>query len=351
MFSNICRVIAFRTNLNNLNDKRYLYQSCINFAARKGTRERARKKKGVKVVEKKVGFIPHNILKKSKMAISTIDKHFDDSTNVVSCDNVYVTKYYRMKMYNFVEAIAAHRQTHHPTGYNVPDANVNVKIELNMTAEKKTRFLDKFQRIAMIPNAFDQNIERTILVFCKGEAKQKEATDAGATLVGGPELIKDVQSGELSLSHFNYIIAHPNILPELVAIRGLMKRKFPNVNSGNLGVEVGELVRKFYTGIQYYAIRDEHQLNYGSIDTCVGKLNMNEKHLEENLDALLKDINSIRPKRDGAFITRCLVTSPPSGEALQIDPFVYISREYNPHKDTQDDDAVESGVELSAQMN
>lgn len=72
----------------------------------------------------------------------------------------------------------------------------------------------------MIPNAFDQNIERTILVFCKGEAKQKEATDAGATLVGGPELIKDVQSGELSLSHFNYIIAHPNILPELVAIRG-----------------------------------------------------------------------------------------------------------------------------------
>lgn len=69
MFSNICRVIAFRTNLNNLNDKRYLYQSCINFAARKGTRERARKKKGVKVVEKKVGFIPHNILKKSKYVL------------------------------------------------------------------------------------------------------------------------------------------------------------------------------------------------------------------------------------------------------------------------------------------
>lgn len=118
----------------------------------------------------------------------------------------------------------------------------------------------------------------------------------------------------LAITNYNYTI-----------LTGLMKRKFPNVNSGNLGVEVGELVRKFYTGIQYYAIRDEHQLNYGSIDTCVGKvwcfnliiqiivffiltkmfqLNMNEKHLEENLDALLKDINSIRPKRDGAFITR-----------------------------------------------
>lgn len=41
-----------------------------------------------------------------------------------------------MKVYDFAEAIAAHRQTHHPTVYNVPDANLNVKIELNMTGEK-----------------------------------------------------------------------------------------------------------------------------------------------------------------------------------------------------------------------
>lgn len=42
---------------------RTLYVSATNEAARKGTREKARKKK-VKVEIKKVGFIPHNLRKK-----------------------------------------------------------------------------------------------------------------------------------------------------------------------------------------------------------------------------------------------------------------------------------------------
>lgn len=54
------------------------------------------------------------------------------------------------------------------------------------------------------------------------------------------------------------------------------------------------------------------------------QLNMDIKHLEANLVALLTDVNKMRPKRDGKFITRVLFTSPPSGETLKIDPFVYI---------------------------
>ena len=42
---------------------RPLFVSATNEAARKGTREKARKKK-VKVEIKKVGFIPHNLRKK-----------------------------------------------------------------------------------------------------------------------------------------------------------------------------------------------------------------------------------------------------------------------------------------------
>ena len=51
---------------------------------------------------------------------------------------------------------------------------------------------------------------------------------------------------------------------------------------------------------------------------------MDEKHLEENLDALLKDINTMRPKRDGKFITRVILKSNPSQETLKIDPFLYV---------------------------
>lgn len=55
---------------------------------------------------------------------------------------------------------------------------------------------------------------------------------------------------------------------------------------------------------------------------------MDAKHLEENLTSLLKDIDSVRPKRSGKFITRVLLKSPPSSEQLKIDPFLIIPEEF-----------------------
>lgn len=155
-----------------------------------------------------------------------LDKHIDDSWKAVSSDNAWVGKYYRWRVYGVEEAIECHRETHHPTMYNVPNAPVNVVIELNMTAEKSTRFIDNFQRMAMIPHKFDHGEDRSILVIAKGQENLQEASLAGAKLVGGPELIKDIQSGDLQLNEYEYVVAHPNILPELVAVRGMVKIYF-----------------------------------------------------------------------------------------------------------------------------
>lgn len=54
---------------------------------------------------------------------------------------------------------------------------------------------------------------------------------------------------------------------------------------------------------------------------------MDAKHLEENLAALLTDVNKMRPKREGRFVTRVLLKSAPSSEVFKIDPFLYIPEE------------------------
>lgn len=36
------------------------------------------------------------------------------------------------------------------------------------------------------------------------------------------------------LPDFDFIVAHPSILPEMVAIKGLLKKKFPNPGAGKL---------------------------------------------------------------------------------------------------------------------
>ncbi|ALC46210.1 mRpL1, partial [Drosophila busckii] len=306
---------------------RCLHLTAVTEAARKGTREKARKKK-VKVEVKKVGFIPHNQRDK-KINVKRADKHVDDSWKQVPKDDVYVGRYYRWRVYSVAEAIQCHRETHHPSMYNVPNAPLNVEIELNMQGEKATRFVDNFQRMAMIPHKFQHGEDRKIIVFTKGNDEITEARAAGASLVGGVELIKDITSGELLLSDYQYILAHPNILAELVALRGLMKRKFPNPKSETLGANLAEMIMKFSNGISYGATKDEYQQNFGLITTSVGTLNMDAQHLEENLRHLLQDVNQMRPKRDGLFITRVLLKSPPSSEQLKIDPFLYVPENYD----------------------
>ncbi|XP_067617324.1 large ribosomal subunit protein uL1 [Eurosta solidaginis] len=333
MFPLISPMRAILIRQSNVETLRNVHTTILCEAARKGTREKARKKK-VKVEVKKVGFIPHNQRDK-KLNLHRENLHFDDSWKQLPKDNVYILKYYRWPVYTVAEAIQCHRETHHPTIYNVPNAPLNVHIELDMQAEKKNRFLDNFQRMALIPHKFDHGEERKILVFTKGNDQVSEAREAGATLVGGIELIKDISNGELLLSDYQYILAHPNILPELVALRGLMKRKFPNPRSETLGTNLTEMIHRFSNGISYSATKDEHQQDFGLISTCIGTLNMDSYKLEENLRYLLQDVDSIRPKRDGErFIKRVLLKSPPSSERLKIDPYQYIT-EFYVKKDTK----------------
>ncbi|GAB0096507.1 Ribosomal protein L1, mitochondrial [Sergentomyia squamirostris] len=301
-----------------------IHTSAVECAARKGTREKAKKKK-VKVEVKKVGFIPHNQRNKNRIQVSNVNKHVDDSWKQTPLDDVYVGKYYKWKVYSFREAVESHRETHHPTMYNVPNATVDAYIELNMVAEKKTRFLDNFHRIVKIDHKFDMGADRQILVFTKSKESAQEAMDAGAALAGGSEIIKKVQNGDLLLSEYNYILAHPEILPELVTLRGLMKKKFPNPKNGSLGADIPSMVNHFKNGIEYSAYRDENQLDFALIKATIGTLNMDIDHLEKNLINLLKDIDSTRPKRDGKFITRVLIKSPPSKEKFKIHPFLYVS--------------------------
>ena len=54
----------------------------------------------------------------------------------------------------------------------------------------------------MVPIAHQYNpnaIEKEVMVFAADEALQKEATEAGAKLVGGEELIEEIKKGRVEL--------------------------------------------------------------------------------------------------------------------------------------------------------
>lgn len=255
----------------------------------------------------------------------TQNKFYDDSWKQISNDDAWIAKYYQQHTYSFEEAIKCHVETHHQTMYNVPNAPIFAYIQINMQGEKQTRFVDNFHRMAPIEYKFDHGEERSILVFTKGLENIEEAKKAGATLAGDASLVKSIQNGDLVLNDYQYIIAHTNMLPDLVHVRGLMRKKFPNPKNGTMGSNVVEMVNRFMNGITYSVVKDENQKDFAALEIQIGTLDMEKKHLESNLSSLLKDIDSMRPKREGKFITRVTLKSPPSKEELKIDPFVYVT--------------------------
>lgn len=80
------------------------------------------------------------------------------------------------------------------------------------------------------------------------------------------------QEGEIKLSDYDYIIAHPSVITDLVPIRGLLKRRFPTIRTGTLDPNLGELVKKFAAGVQYKVIKDENQESLGKASVPVGRV-------------------------------------------------------------------------------
>ncbi|CAK9824196.1 50S ribosomal protein L1 [Anthophora retusa] len=315
-----------------------IFMQAREYAARKGTREKARKKKIKKVIEK-VGFSVVKKGAKSEKVTNAISPlaTLDDSWKTKPIDNVWIVKYHRNPMYSFKEAIEFHRETLHPTMLNKPDAPVNAFIELDLKREKKNKFLDKVSRVMDTPHVFKYGESTKILAFCNSLKEQEKARTAGVDYVGGNELIKQIQQGKFQFKEFDYIIAHADILTDLLLIRGLLKRKFPNLKAGTLGNDMSKLTVKFKNGIRYTVTPHEVFKEYGTIDTTFGLLDMDFKQLEENFLALIHNIETIKPRPTESFIQRVYVKSMYTSERFKIN-----FEEYLPANDKEETNEVEA---------
>lgn len=322
------RLLSSLCVTNSLLNTRTPLVSQQRYAARKGTRQRKFIKK-TKVEVKKEEFVPHHI-KLAKTKAPDGPAREVEKGKPEAIDDVYITRHFMTKSVSLSDAIQFHRETNHESVYNKPNALINVKIELDMKLEKKNRYLDNFSRILLLPYHFDLNPPRKVLAFCKTAETQEEALAGGAEAYGGVDLIKRIQSGEVSLTDYDYFVAHVNMMAEIVPIRGLMKRRFPALRNGTMGTNLAEMIERLSKGVEFSSTKDNYDLDYGSVSVPFGRLTMGTRELEENYVAILKDVETCRGRSSGAFITRCFVVSPPSRERFVVDPDHYIGKKPAP---------------------
>ncbi len=182
-------------------------------------------------------------------------------------------------------------------------------------------------RLGVDPKKADQNIrgsislphglgkEVRVLVFAKGE-KVQEATDAGADLVGGDDLVEKIKGGFFD---FDSVVATPDMMAQvgkvgkLLGPRGLM----PSPKVGTVTFDVGETVKAVKAGRAEYRVDKA-----GIIHAAIGKASFGSEKLLDNAQALLQAVNRAKPATSkGVYLkgaTLALTMGP--GVALDVAP-------------------------------
>ncbi|HXA29065.1 MAG TPA: 50S ribosomal protein L1 [Candidatus Angelobacter sp.] len=154
---------------------------------------------------------------------------------------------------------------------------------------------------------------RRIAVFATGE-KAKEALDAGADVVGGEDLVKKVQAGDID---FEVALATPDVmgmvgrLGKVLGPRGLM----PNPKSGTVTFDIGKAVRDVQGG------RVEFRVDrFGIVHVPVGKVSFDDDKLRENFAALMEAIVRAKPPAAKGTYVRTVTLAPTMGPGVHVDP-------------------------------
>ena len=84
--------------------------------------------------------------------------------------------------------------------FDEEDTLVHVKIEFDMRASRKDRYLDGFHKMMPIIKTYDRKVpNRNVVCFVPTEELRLEVLQNGAAMAGGTELIKDIQMGRVDI--------------------------------------------------------------------------------------------------------------------------------------------------------
>lgn len=208
----------------------------------------------------------------------------------------------RLNEYSPAEAVALVKAT--------ATAKFDETIELAVNLGVDPRHADQMVRGAVVlPHGIGKTIR--VVVFAKGP-KEKEALDAGADFVGGPELAEKIQGGWLD---FDATIATPDMmgvvgrLGRVLGPRGLM----PNPKIGTVTFDVAKAVGEMKAGRVQFRVEKS-----GIVHAPVGKASFSAEKLEENFMTLIDTLNRLRPASTKGIYMRRVTLSATMGPGIRV---------------------------------
>jgi len=178
------------------------------------------------------------------------------------------------------------------------DESIDVSVNLGIDASKSDQ---QVRGSTVLPHGTGKTVR--VAVFTSGK-NADAAREAGADIVGLEDLAEKVKAGELN---FDVVVASHDAmrvvgqLGQILGPRGLM----PNPKVGTVTPDVAGAVRNAKAGqVRFRADKA------GVIHCSIGKASFEPARLKENLQALLHDLQRVKPAASkGVFLKRVAVSS------------------------------------------
>jgi large subunit ribosomal protein L1 len=185
--------------------------------------------------------------------------------------------------------------------------SVDVAVNLGIDASKSDQ---QVRGSTVMPNGIGKTVR--VAVFTSGK-NQDAAKAAGADIVGMEDLAEKVKAGEMN---FDVVVASPDAmrvvgtLGQILGPRGLM----PNPKVGTVTPDVAGAVKNAKAGqVRYRADKA------GVVHCTIGKADFEAGKLQENLQALLADLQKVKPATAKGIYLKKLSVSSTMGPGVPVD--------------------------------
>ena len=187
------------------------------------------------------------------------------------------------------------------------DESVDVAVNLGVDAKKSDQTV---RGSVVLPAGIGKNVR--VAVFAQGD-KAKQATDAGADVVGFDDLAAKIKEGFMD---FDVVIASPDAmkvvgqLGQILGPRGLM----PNPKVGTVSADIAGAVKNAKAGqVQYRTDKA------GIVQCTIGRASFTPEQLKSNLTALIDALSKARPQGIKGIYCRKVSVSSTMGAGVRAD--------------------------------
>ena len=210
----------------------------------------------------------------------------------------------REREYPPSEAISLVKQLSH--------VKFNESVEVHVRTGLNVRHADEQLRGTIaLPNGLGKDVK--IIVFAQGD-KVRDAEEAGADIVGGEDLAKQIQEG---FDDFDVAIATPDMMPIVGRLGRILgpAGKMPNPKVGTVTMDVAKAVGESKAGkVEYRTDRN------AIVHLVIGKRDFDEQRLLENYAAVIEELIRAKPSAAKGRYIRTVTFATTMGPGVKVDP-------------------------------